>query len=89
MMMDDGLENEDDNTLYELFDDAANRLGGRLVRLAEKAYAKGDATAEREWSREHKAVTHAQTGIMADDRESQIRCIRAWRARRRELGALL
>lgn len=83
------LEALDDNSLYEVFDDTANRLGGRLVRLIRKARADHDPDAEIRWANEFDAIESERSNTRVADRKRQSELIIAWRNRRDELKELL
>lgn len=87
MVFDDGLGDMDDDALRESFDDAADALAGRLIRLARTAVRDGSEPEARRMA-EYARLRRDRASTRTDDRERMIALIRAWRARRDALEGL-
>lgn len=81
------FETWDDVVLYDVFAEAATRLGGWLVNEQDKAEDAGDADLAAAWEAERFAVRDEKKAVGPRNREGQAAAILRWNARREEIDA--
>ena len=81
------FENWSDVVLYDVFAEAATRLGGWLVHEQRKAKEAGDLELASAWEAERFAVVDEKRAIGPMNREGQAAAILRWNARREEIDA--
>lgn len=72
----------DDFTLYEVFHEAGTELGGALTELEDIMLDRHDRKSFETLQKEHNRINSDRMHVAKTDRESQIRYIRKWTARR-------
>lgn len=81
------FETWDDVVLYDVFAEAATRLGGWLVDEERKAEAAGDQVLAAAWEAEWFAVDDEKKAISPTNREGQAAAIVRWNERRAAIDA--
>ncbi|MBT1164654.1 hypothetical protein [Bifidobacterium felsineum] len=85
----DDLEQLDDNTLFEVFEQSANSLTGTIAALQYKAIRENDENRSNEWLERQKILQKERLQTDWRNRQEQISRIREWDGLNRRLEGLL